>query len=133
MISNYLKDRTQYVTVNGQTSKSMTIECGVPQGSILGPLLFLIYINDLALISQKLDMIMFADDSNLFMSGPDIKSLSKQVNEELKKIVEWLRANRLSLNIKKTNFMIFPPKPKANIPDTDIYINQEKLTQIKEC
>ena len=84
-------------------SNKLTINCGVPQGSILGPLLFLIYINDLSTVSSALFSILFADDTNMFDTGKDINLLSKKINEELIKIQEWLRCNKLSLNVSKTH------------------------------
>ena len=83
------------------------ITCGVPQGSILGPLLFLIYVNDLNQVSNILDPIMFADDTNFFYSHHQIKTLFETVNCELKNISQWFRANKLSLNIKKTKDTLF--------------------------
>ena len=79
-----------------------TVKCGVPQGSILGPLLFLLYINDLQFASDLLDPIMFADDTNLFYSNKDINTAFLKVNDELQKINEWFISNKLSLNVKKT-------------------------------
>ena len=79
----------------------MTITCGVPQGSILGPLLFLIYINDLNDSSSKLSAILFADDTNLFCSSKDLRELESVVNTELTSVQEWLTLNQLTLNIKK--------------------------------
>ena len=80
-----------------------TISCGVPQGSVLGPLLFLLYVNDIHRSSTLLSFILFADDTNIFNSHSDINTLITATNEELKKVAEWLRANKLSLNIKKLN------------------------------
>ena len=74
----YLSNRRQYVTYNGETSTMKGISCGVPQGSILGPLLFLIYINDLCSVCKHITPILFADDTNLFCSGSDVKILEKQ-------------------------------------------------------
>ena len=85
------------------------ITCGVPQGSILGPLLFLLYINDIASVSSILLSTLFADDTTLFYSSKNLQELSDVVNNELSKMIEWLNANRLSLNIDKTHFMIFRP------------------------
>ena len=100
--TNYLSDRSQYVSVNGHTSDHLKITCGVPQGSVLGPLLFLIYINDLPNVSKLLTFYLFADDTNIYFKSNDITNLQKIMNRELKKVKKWLDAVRLSLNIDKT-------------------------------
>ena len=100
---DYLTNRSQYVTYNFKKSAKENITCGVPQGSILGPLLFLIYINDLAMVSNAFLSVLFADDTNLFISGHDIETLCNKINEDLEKIQEWLCANKLSLNVMKTH------------------------------
>ena len=93
------------------------MKCGVPQGSILGPLLFLLYINDLQFASDLLDPIMFADDTNLFYSNKDINTAFLKVNDELQKINEWFISNKLSLNVKKTKYSFFhKPSKKDDIP-----------------
>ena len=84
-----------------------SITHGAPQESILGPLLFVIYVNDLPNATNILDPIMFADNANLFYSHYDIKTLFSTVNEELEKLGGWFTANRLSLNIKKTKYTFF--------------------------
>ena len=102
--------------------------CGVPQGSVLGPLLFLIYINDLPNISNKLQFFLFADDTNIFFESPNLHEIEKTVNKELKKLNMWLNANRLALNVSKTNFVIFAPvnKPMKIIT---IRINKQAISQ----
>ena len=98
-------------------SSKQTIKCGIPQGSSLGPLLFLLYINDISNCSDKLNFRIFADDTNVFASSPSIRDLEKLINEELAKIKEWCDLNKLSINIKKTNYMIVksPKKKSGNI------------------
>ena len=81
--------------------------CVVPQGSILGPKLLILYINDICNVSPVLKFILFADDTNVFCSGSDIVQLSIIVSNELDKLSEWFAVNKLSLNLSKTNFMLF--------------------------
>ena len=106
-ICSYLMNRYQYVTINGTNSDYMNVLCGVPQGSILGPILFILYINDMCNVSTLLKPILFADDTNLFYSGKDIDELCSVVSIELDKLCVWFQVNKLSLNTSKTNFMIF--------------------------
>ena len=87
----------------------MDITCGVPQGSVLGPLLFLLYINDLPNISKVLNFYLFADDTNIYCEANTLQELQFTINRELKELRTWLIVNRLSLNIDKTNFVIFHP------------------------
>ena len=104
---SYLSGREQFVTYSEVSSKKAKITCGVPQGSILGPLLFLLYINDLASVVPVAFALLFADDTNLFYRGKYITELVDTVNRELGYISKWLNANKLSLNIDKTNYIIF--------------------------
>ena len=99
----YLSERHQFVSVNGVNSELLKITCGVPKGSVLGPLLFLIFINDLPNVSKKLNFYLFADDTNIYYESKSIYDLVRNVNAELKNVQKWLDANRLSLNISKTN------------------------------
>ena len=106
---SYLSNRQQSVVYNGYESELKVINNGVPQGSILGPLLFLLYINDLTNVSSFFMPILFAEDTNLFYTGTDLKYIIRLVNEEISKIYGWVNANNISLNIDKTNFMLFTP------------------------
>ena len=86
---------------------------GVPQGSVLGPLLFLIYITDIYHSSKKLSFYLFADDRNLLYADKDLKSLESVINIELQKACDLLNANKLAINVKKSNFVIFRPSQKS--------------------
>ena len=99
---SYLTNRKQFVTTGIIASEQKSVTCGVPQGSVLGPLLFLLYINDFNKASSVLDLHLFANDSNLFHSHKNLQSLELTINIELCKVHEWLFANRLSLNTDKT-------------------------------
>ena len=85
----------------------MVIESGVPQGSILGPILFLLYVNDIENCSNLLSFILFADDTNIFYTNSCLKTLNKIIQTEINKVAEWLNVNKLSLNTKKTKFIVF--------------------------
>ena len=100
------------VSVNGSTSDHLEISCGVPQGSVLGPLLFLIYINDLPSVSEVLSFYVFADDTNIFYSSSGLITLQKVMNRVLKKDKKWLDANQLALNIDKTTLFFIPLRKK---------------------
>ena len=128
---SYLSEREQYVEYNNVYSDKDRIICGVPQGSILGPLLFLLYINDLCNVSKKLFSLLFADDSNMFLSGKDPDDLIRTMNEEMVKVIDWLQINRLSLNLNKTHFILFRRKRVRISLSTDLIINNVKIDMIE--
>ena len=128
---SYLSDRKQYVSVNGSNSNLLSIACGVPQGSVLGPLLFLIYINDLPSSSKKLNFYLFADDTNIYCESSDLSNLIKIVNRELRSVKKWLDANKLSLNIDKTNFIIFHSSSSSVPSDAVVKIGKKHIKRVK--
>ena len=121
---SYLTNRMQRCVVGNRLSSVSPLNCGVPQGSIIGPLLFLIYINDLPNCLNAGFPRMYADDTNVTFSAPTIPDLESQINSELKHIDLWLKANKLSLNVAKTEFMIIGSRQKLqSLNDYIININ----------
>ena len=126
LFKSYLVNRKQMVTYNKLTSSLQTISTGVPQGSILGPLLFLIYINDICNVSRKLSYVLFADDTNIIMSHRNLPQLFTILNEELSKLNEWVTANKLKLNFDKTHYVYFKRrKTNTNLPN--LYIGNKEI------
>ena len=125
---NYLSDREQFVSVHGTESAKTKIKCGVPQGSVLGPLLFLIFINDLPNATDFLTLL-FADDTTFQVSDVDLDQLFTFANAELEKSTIWFKANKLTLNVKKTKFMLFTDS-NYNIGDNQLRIGNQNIEQI---
>ena len=122
LCSSYLSNRKQTTEINGFISEQQSIDCGVPQGSVLGPLLFLIYMNDIQYSSTKLNFFLFADDTNILYADKHLHLLESVANTELTKVYEWLTANRLTLTIKKSNYVIFRPHQKALVHQPKLHV-----------
>ena len=112
--TSYLNNRQQYVAIGHTESPRQAMTCGIPQGSTLGPLLFLLYINDLPNCSENLTFRIFVDDTNLFASARDLKKLETLINSELEKVKVWCDVNKLSINFNKSNYMIIKSNRKAD-------------------
>ena len=106
-LKSYLFNRKQFVSVNGSDSSAQPVKHGIPQGSILGPLLFIIYINDIPEIARFAKFILYADDANIIITANTIEEINNQVNELVQSLVKWVKCNGLVLNLKKTQYMIF--------------------------
>ena len=115
LFTSYLTNRQHYTAMGNTVSSRQAVTCGILQGSSLGPILFLIYINDLPNCSSLLTFRVFVDDTNVFASGHDLKSLEQLINTELKKVKLWCDANKLSINFSKTNFMIVKSPRKRDL------------------
>ena len=106
-LKSYLENREQFVSINGKDSSKKLLKYGVPQGSILGPLLFIIYINDIPEIQKFAKFILYADDANIILTGKNMKEIEEQAAELSTALMNWVDSNGLALNLKKTNYMIF--------------------------
>ena len=120
--SSYFSGRTQRCNVNAKLSTARTLSCGVPQGSILGPLLFLIYINDLPNSLQNAVPRMFADDTNPTLSAKTLTELELALAHELYNLSCWLKANKLSLNVAKTELMVIGSRQRLSVQCNDLQI-----------
>ena len=129
LLKNYLTDRSQYTSINGFHSSRLPLTIGVPQGSVLGPFLFSVQINDISVIT-KMFTTMFADDACLSYSHRSIKHLQVFINEELRIVQEWMNNNKLKLNVQKTNFMLIHNR-KTEL-DLTIQINDFKINRKSE-
>ena len=125
LFESYLSNRSQFVKLDNTCSSIIKVIFGVPQGSILGPLLFLLFINDLP-NATNFFIRLFADDTFLCAQNDDIMKLESEVNNELSKVYQWLGSNKLTLNISKSKFMLVTKKKKLDI---SIKIDNEELEQ----
>ena len=131
-LMSYLTNRNQYVSINNIESEKRNITYGVPQGSVLGPKLFIMYINDKCEIIDNLNAILFADDTSLYCSGGNLEQLLVTVEKELKTLKKWFDINKLSLNVSKTKFIIFGNRKLSNqikIKFADVEIEQVQDTK----
>ena len=115
LFKSYLTNRKQFVQLNRVSSKFSNICRGVPQGSTLSGLLFLLFINDIVNSSDKLFFNLFADDTSIYLNNANLNNLYDVMNEELVKVGNWLSANKLSLNVSKTTYILFKGKKKSGI------------------
>ena len=127
---SFIQNRKYFVHVNGYNSITKNVNIGVPQGSTLGPLLFLIFINDMKNCSELLKFIQFADDTTLVFSSPNIEHLNEILQIEGNKVIKWLNANKLIINLSKTNCMLFSnkrgePQIRIKLDDTELEVQTE--------
>ena len=130
-MKSYLTNRKQYVVFDSCQSEHNEMYIGVPQESILGPLFFCIYINDLITVSDRLNFLMYADDTTIYFNLEDFSNIIKEtdINNELEKVNTWLKLNKLSLNTQKTKLMLFHRKQK-HIDEVSVIINGTKIERV---
>ena len=126
---SYLSERKQFVTFKGTDSELLNVSCGVPQGSVLGPLLFIIYTNDLPNALTFSKCILFADDTTLFYSTKNLHTLYNNIALDLNDLSEWFKANKLSLNVSKTNYITMQNTNEISINHT-LKIGDETIKQV---
>ena len=114
-LKSYLEKRQQYVNVNGHNSRTRNLSCGVPQGSILGPLLFVIFINALPYIDNLAKFILYADDANIIFTGKSIEVIEMNIRNFISELEGWVALNGLKLNISKTKYMLFSNRTTRDI------------------
>ena len=119
---SYATNREQYVSINNVDSNPRVIQCGVPQGSILGPLLFLIFINNITKCSNQFKYILYADDSTLSTCVPcdNVVDSAELINSELKCLDRWLKSNKININADKAKYMLFSYNKNVNFPDISV-------------
>ena len=122
---SYRTNREQYVSINNVDSNPKVIQCGIPQGSILGPLLFLIFINYITKCSNQFKYILYADDSTLstYVPGDNVLDSAELINSELKRLDRWLKSNKISINADKTKYMLFSYNKNVNFPNINVSNN----------
>ena len=132
LLKNYLTDRKQFVFCNSYSSAMNMITKGVPQKSMLGPLLFLVYINDIVNCSSKFRFVLYADDTNLLLSDRNIPSLHENLISEFDKVLQWLNCNKLMLNVNKTKLMFFQNHSVRNILPP-FQLNNQTIAQVEQA
>ena len=132
--TSYLSNRTQVCKINNTMSSSSPVSCGVPQGSNLGPLLFLLYVNDLPNCLKNCTPFMYADDTNLTVHGNTAKDLELKLNSELNNVHKWLITNRLTLNVEKTEYMLVGSRQKlanlSNLSEIKVSIDNNEVERV---
>jgi len=130
---DYLYNRQQFVSIRGINSDTASVLYGIPQGSVLGPLLFLIYVNDICSCVDDAAVKLFADDTNLFVSGQSVNEVSTIANMCISKLNTWFLANKLSLSLDKTCFSVFGVRDDNTCSKVELRLSNVTLKQVSCC
>ena len=131
-LESYLSNRKQYVSINGSESSTTNIDYGVPQGSILGPLLFLVYVNDIPNLADFAKFILYADDANIILTANTIDVINEQLEKLIFNLKRWVNCNGLALNLKKTKYMIFSRARNIELPQP-LVISEIPIERVYEA
>ena len=131
ILRSYLEGRSQYVCYGGFESERGKVECGVPQGSVLGPLFFILYVNDMIRAAEELALVLFADDTSIFVKGRSREELFAKVNRGLAQLSVWFRCNKLTLNLKKTEYVYFGGPGGRIVPRGGIKIGGDEIKRVE--
>ena len=130
-LKSYFQGRTQYVQYHGESSAVQHVNFGVVQGSLLGPLLFIIYVNNIVNCAPDIKFVLYADDTSMFTLSQSLEQSSRVMNRALERVREWLCNNRLTLNVAKTNYVVFRGKRKpVNLGDCELYIGDNQIEAV---
>jgi hypothetical protein len=132
LLRSYLCNRRQYVCISGSNSKLTNLIAGVPQGSVLGPLLYLVYINDIGRLPLNGKLNLWADDTAYFISIPDRNMMDRRILEDLGLLIDFFKVNKLSVNVSKSNIMIFDPRRGEVVRGKSYVIHGESLCVVNE-
>ena len=131
--TSYLSNRSQSVKYGQSVSYKLPVTMGVPQGSILGPLLFILYINDMPSLLQNAKPVIFADDTTLFVSARNVESAFGLLKQDVDRLMKWFTVNKLSLNLKKTNYMLFTTNSSIRQSSLQFRINDTLIDRVQSC
>ena len=135
LISNYLSNRTVRANIDGTLSKSEKMNVGIPQGTVLGPVLFIVYINDMCHLPLSSILVLFADDTSAYLSGLNLTEILEKLAKDMEIIKDWLSHNRLVLNLSKTHAIHFPTKLErlsTNLPILSIKCGADKIGFVEQ-
>ena len=135
---SYFEDIRQFTSVNGYTSHKCTVTCGVPQGSLLGPLSFTLFVNDMPNCVESCDLSLYADDTCMFTSSKDPREIERKISKDISNLSSWLKENKLIVNLKKYEFMFIGNQQRLKnknktIEECLVFIDGNEIKKVESC